>query len=545
MSGPGSVVTVQSATSRSHHSQVAADGAPVVMAVRDLSRRLRDRLVINKIDLTLRRGELLALVGDNGAGKATLLNVLAGYDHADHGEILIANAKGALKSFGKATPRKARNAGICLINRTPALASDLSAIDNILLGTRGLLQPRLARRAVRKRIAILQQLLNFRFPIDIPVEQLAVGDRLRVEVLRAIYTGVRILALDEPTAVLPLQDAESLFETLRKLAREEGLSVIFTTRKVDEARKFADRIAVLRGGNKVADAAAAGHDRAMLLALAMGRIVPKPTPSFRATGEPVLEVEKAEVRGSRRRASLHQVSFDVRAGEIVGIAGIPGNGQAALAALASGRARPDAGKVTLFGNDMHAFNPTAFMRAGVAQVSEDSFRTELIGEMSFEENLVLEEIRQPWCQRGGLVQYSAIRAHAEETIARYELDCPRPTIPAAALPFDTLLRLAMARSFDREPRLIIAHRPTHGLTINHASEIHRRLTAERDEGVGILLISEDIDELLTLSDSIGVLYRGRLSVPQPTGAFDARSLGLMMGGQGSMAFDWAGWGEGT
>jgi simple sugar transport system ATP-binding protein len=515
------------------------------MAVRGLSRQLRDRLVNNKIDLTLRRGELLALVGDNGAGKATLLNILAGYDRADHGEILIANARGTLKSFGTPNPRKARRAGICLINRKPALASDLSTVDNILLGTRGLLRPGLARRSARKRIAVLQQLLNFRFPIDIPVEQLPVGDRLRVEVLRAIYSGVRILALDEPTAVLPLQDSESLFDTLRKLAREEGLSVVFTTRKVDEARKFADRIAVLRGGHKVADAAAAGQDRAMLMALAMGRIMPKPSPGFRATGEPVFEVEKIEVRGAHRRASLNQVSFDVRAGEIVGIAGIPGNGQDTLAALASGRAQPDDGKVSLFGTEMHDFNPIIFMRAGVAQFSEDSFRTGMIGEMSLEDNLVLEEIRQPWCQQRGLLQHKAIRAHANETIARHELDCPRPDIPAAALPFDTILRLAIARSFDREPRLLIAHRPTHGLSITHASDIHRRLTAERDGGVGILLISEDIDELLTLSDSIGVLYRGRLSVPQPTGAFDARSLGLMMGGQGSMAFDWTGWGDGT
>ncbi len=538
-------MTVQSVTPLSRSSQVAAEGAPVVMAVRGLTRQLRDRVVNNKIDLTLRRGELLALVGDNGAGKATLLNVLAGYDRADQGEILIANAKGVLKSFGTPTPRRARKAGICLINRRSALAGDLSTVDNILLGARGLLRPRLARRSARKRVAILQQLLNFQFPIDIPVDQLAVGDRLRVEVLRAIYLGVRILALDEPTSVLPLQDSESLFETLRKLAREEGLSVVFTTRKVDEARKFADRIAVLRGGHKVADAGAAGQDRAMLLALAMGRIMPKPTPGFRATGEPVLEVEKVEVLGAHRRANLNQVSFDVRAGEIVGIAGIPGNGQATLAALASGRARPNAGKVTLFGTEMHDFNATTFMRAGVAQFSEDSFRTGVIGEISLEENLVLEEIRQPWCQQRGLLQKKAIRAHANETIARYELDCPRPDIPAAALSFDTILRLAMSRSFDREPRFMIAHRPTHGLTITHGSEVHRRLTAERDDGVGILLISEDIDELLTLSDSIGVLFRGRLSVPQPTGAFDARSLGLMMGGQGSMAFDWAGWGDGT
>ena len=357
--------------------------------------------------------------------------------------------------------------------------------------------------------------------------------------MRALYRGVRALVLDEPSTSLTPQERESLFVTLRTLARD-GVAVVMSTRKIEEALEIADRIVVLFEGRKMADHAAAAQGPGALSLLMYGRVISKAKRSYRTAGEELLELRKVDVRGSAGQADLREASLTLHAREIVGIAGIAGNGQEALAAAAAGQRTPTSGEILLFGRRPRRVDPGMFIRAGVGRIPDDR-RDGLVTGMSVAENLALEDVRSAFT-RFGFVRSREMRRHAHEIIGFYSIECPGPQAPVAALSLGARQRLVFVRMLDREPRIIIACQPTRGLNFNDGSEMLRQLTAARDAGAGILLISEDFDELLDMSDTIGVLHRGHLTAPQLTGAFDASTLGFMMGGHGSLAQDWAGWG---
>ena len=516
---------------------------PPMLAIRGVTRRFGAATALGHVELELQHGEILALLGENGAGKTTLLNILAGRDRANSGDVMVSPRGEALTSLKPGSPQAAIAAGIGMVDADDSLAVNLTALENIMLGTQSLWRWRLSRRKAREKVAELMRHLDMTVAIDFRVAQLAAGDRLRVKILRALFADARVLLLDEPTNALTPQEWEALIEVLKRLAAD-GLAVILTTRKADDAFIPGAHVVALRAGRKVADICGI-EGRGALEAQIWGVVQRKSSPSFHAAGDLILELRNIDVVADDPRASLHRVSLELRAGEIVGIAGLAGNGQDTLAEVIAGLIRPTGGDMRLFGRRLAQFDPAAFVRAGIGWIPRDRQRHGTIAEMSIAENLVLEDIGRTWFNRYGILQFRTIHQHAREIIADHVLDCPRPELPVSTLPPAAIEKLVLARALDRKLRLFVANQPARGLDGARAEDVHRRIEAEREAGAAIVLISEDIDELLVNADVISVLHEGRLSVPQPTGAFDRRSLGLMIGGHGSLAQDWHGWGDGA
>jgi general nucleoside transport system ATP-binding protein len=523
--------------------KTAEPAAPSVLTASGLTRRIGNGVASQAIDLDVREGEILVLLGDNGAGKSTLIDILAGYMRPDHGAISVADARNQAgpKRLRSGSVRGAIAKGIGIVPRTLALADKLSGLDNIVLGTESFLRPSRNRQVARKKLDEIKNKFDIRVDLDVPAGRMSAGDRFRVALLRALYRDPRVLLLDEPTTILTPQDGASLMRAL-KILSELGIAIIMATREPEEALAIGDRIVVLRDGAKIADVAAAEQNRETLLGLLTGQPVSRPTLAYHATGDTILELVKVDVASHDKRSCLREICLEVRAGEIIGIAGTSGNGQGTLAAVISGLVAPANGKVKLFGRVPRQMTPALFVRVGIGRIPPDCRNQGVVGNMSVAENLVLEDIRTSDFEHNGILRTKAIREHATRMLAGYGIDAPSIDASAAVLGDGDIQKLVLARVFDRNPYFILADHPTRGLDRRTYGEVHRRLATERARGTAILLISEDVDELLTLSDWIGVLYDGRLTMPQPTRAFDRQSLGFMMGGHGSLAQDWTGWG---
>jgi len=517
--------------------------AGIVLTASGITRRLGSRFANQAIDLDLRGGEILVVLGDCAAGKSTLLRILSGYDAPDFGTIFLADPKqkGTLRKITPGCVSRASARGIGVVRWPLALVDNLSGLDNIVLGTESYWRPTHDRDAAYAKLRTLKDRFDLRVDIDLPVERLSVGDQFRVALLRTLYREPQILLLDEPTAPLTPQDERSLNDTLKKLTAA-GLAIVFATRDPEKAVAIGDRILVLRAGTKVAEVSASERDVAELSALLIGQPPSKPILGHRAAGDTVLELIKIDVASPDQRSRLREVSLEVRAGEIIGIAGTAGNGQEALAAVVSGVIAPSRGKVKLFNRIPREMDPALFVRVGIGRVPADCRSHGVVPDMSIAENLALEDIRTADFEHNGFLKRSAIRAHASRMVPGYGIDAPSINARADALGDGEVQKLVLARVLDRNPYFILADHPTRGLDRRTYGEVHRRLATERGRGTAVLLISDDIDELLTLSDWIGVLYDGRLTLPQPARAFDRKSLGYMMGGHGSLAQDWSGWG---
>jgi general nucleoside transport system ATP-binding protein len=516
---------------------------PDVLIASGLTKRVTNRYAYQGIDFDLRKGEVLVLLGDNGAGKSTLIDTLCGYTLPDQGTVSVSDPRrqDGWKQLKFGSVRRARARGIGFVPHTLSLVDKLNGLENILLGTESFWRPKHSYQPARRKLDEIKNAFDIRVDLNIPACQLSAGDRFRIALLRALYRDPRVLFLDEPTAILTPQDGTGLLTALKRLS-ERGIAVVITTRDPDEALVIGHRIVILRAGAKIADVSAAGQNRETLLGFLTGGPIAKPTLAYHATGNSILELTKVDVASHDARCRLHEVSLEVRAGEIIGIAGTSGNGQETLAAVISGLVAPSRGKVMLFGRIPGQMNPARFVRAGLGRVPADCRNQGLVANLSVAENIVLEDIRTSDFEQNGFLKRRAIRAHATRILAGYGIGAPSIDASAAVLGDDDIQKLVLARVFDRNPLFILAHHPTRGLDLRTHGEVHRRLATERSRGTGILLISEDVDELLTLSDWIGVLYKGRLTMPQPTGAFDRQSLGFMMGGHGSLAQDWSGWG---
>jgi simple sugar transport system ATP-binding protein len=515
----------------------------VVMALRGITRRFGAVVASDGIDLEVKAGEVLVVVGDNGAGKTTLMNILSGHDAADAGSVLAIDGLDRLVPLPAGAPRAALQAGIAMVEQPAALAENLTALENIMLGAHSPWRPYLPRRSARRRLTQLMQRLKVTIDLDLPVADLPARDRLYVAILRAFYRSARImvLALDEPAAALTPVESESLFRTLQALA-SSGLAVVVTARKPDDALALADRVVVLRDGRMLADLSTDDPDYDILEALISDRAPQKVTPTFHPGSRPILELRKVDAAIDHPRSALQHASIEVKSGEVVGIAGVDGNGQDALVALATGKARPKSGEVYLFGRRLARFDTAAFVRVGIGRIPKER-RIAAFASMSVVENLALGDIGLPWLHRFGILKGNAIRAHTREIVDAYGLDCPDPSAPVGSLPTRTIDQLVLFRMLDRKPHLIVADHPTRALPRDMVAEFHRQIDFERNNGAAILLISDDIDELLALSDLISVIHRGRITMPQPTGAFDRTQMTSMMGNQGSRAQEWAGWGE--
>ena len=375
--------------------------APLVLKLAGIGKRFGALVANDAIDLVLRRGEILALLGENGAGKTTLMNILFGHYVADEGTIAVAGPDGMLAPLAPGAPQAALDAGIGMVHQHFALAESLTVLENVVLGTRPLHSASLRLGAARERLLALMADSGLDVPPDRRVSRLSVGEKQRLELLKVLYRGARILVLDEPTAVLTPQEVESLFGVLRRLAAS-GLSVIFISHKLNEVLAIADRIAVLRAGRKVADRPATGADRASLATLMVGHDVTQSRRTPRAPGAPLLVLNDVTVTDPYGRAGLTAASLTAHTGEIVGIAGVSGNGQGALAGVIAGTVAPTAGAVTVAGKPLAA-TPQASIAAGIGRIPEDRHHEGIVGALSIAENLALETLP------GGFLKFATMR----------------------------------------------------------------------------------------------------------------------------------------
>jgi ABC-type uncharacterized transport system ATPase subunit len=505
--------------------------APVVLSLRGLTKRFGPVQAADDVSLELRRGERLALLGENGAGKTTLMNMLFGHYTPDAGEVWAAGADGAPRRLPPGEPQAALAAGIGMVHQHFTLAENLTGFENVILGTESLLSAGRGRRAARARLQALMDETGLIAPLDERVSRLSVGERQRVEILKALSRDARILVLDEPTAVLTPQEADALFATVGAMAAR-GLSVIFISHKLREVLAFSDRIVVLRGGRVAGGMPTAQADAGRIAAMMVGG-APPPAPKAppRAPGPPVLRLAAARIDAAEARRRLEPCDLTVHGGEIVGVAGVSGNGQAALAALVSGLRAPDGGSVELFGALATRFDPAAFIRLGVGRIPEDRHHDGVVGAMSVAENLVLERLDDPAVSRRGLLRRRAIRQAAVDASAAHDVRGPGVDAPARLLSGGNIQKLILARVLDRGPGLILANQPTRGLDVGAAAAVARRLIEARARGAGVILISEDLDEILGLADRVVVMHAGHLADAGPAATLDRGRLGLMMAGE--------------
>ena len=508
------------------------DPRPLVLSLIGITKRFGPLTANDHIDLDVRAGEIVALLGENGAGKTTLMSILFGHYVADEGTVHIAGADGRLAPLPGGSAEAALSAGIGMVHQHFALAENLTGFENIVLGTRPLWSLKLGGREAREKIERLIAESGLAVDLDVKVAQLSVGEQQRVEILKALYRDVRVLILDEPTAVLTPQEADGLFATVRKLAAK-GLAVIFISHKLHEVLALCERVVVLRGGAKVADRPTAGADRAMLAELMVGRAIPPRERPPSTPGAPVLSLRGVSVGAPSARDRLEEADLEVRAGEIVGIAGVSGNGQGALAALVAGLASPRAGEALIAGSRVRRADPAASIAAGVGRIPEDRHRDGTVGALTVAENFVLETIGEPENESFGFMRRADIRARTLAAITAYDVRCPGPDAAIRALSGGNMQKVVLARVLEREPRLVLAHQPTRGLDIGATTDVHRRLLAARARGAGVLLISEDLDELFALSDRIAVVHAGHLSGAMEAEGLDLRTVGLMMAGHGA------------
>jgi ABC-type uncharacterized transport system ATPase subunit len=486
-------------------------------------------LANDRVDFDLRVGEIHALLGENGAGKSTLMNVLAGLYRPEAGTIRVGDRPVDFRS-----PRDAIAAGIGMVHQHFTLVPSMSVAENVLLG---LDEPRflLDLRRTEERVAELASDVGLRVDPRARVWQLSVGEQQRVEILKMLYHGARILILDEPTAVLAPQETADLFETLRSML-EAARSVVFISHKLTEVLAIADRITVMRAGRVTAAGLdPAGVTRSDLARLMVGRpVIEMPTRAPVEPGRVVLAVDDVRALSDRGLPALQGASLDVRAGEIVGIAAVAGNGQSELAEVITGL-RPHTGRVTVDGRVVDASPGHIGRGSGVGHVPEDRTGVGSAPNLSMVDNLILRRFRSAPLAHGPFLDAAASRTKAEELRGSYHIATPTIDAPARILSGGNLQRLILAREIDAAPTLLVAVQPTRGLDVGAIEGVHQLLLGLRERGTAILLISEELEELLALADRVIVMYEGRVA-----GTFEAPTLedidqlGLLMtGGEAS------------
>lgn len=489
-----------------------------------ITKRFPGVLANADIDFDVRAGEVHTLLGENGAGKSTLMKILFGLYKPDEGEVLLDGQPLAIDS-----PAAAIEAGIGMIHQHFMLVPTLTVTENVALGLEGNLT-RTELSAVRARILDLADVFGLKVDPDALVWQLAVGERQRVEILKALYRDARLLVLDEPTAVLTPQEVDDFFVTLRRLA-EDGRGLVFISHKLHEVLALSDRITVLRNGRVSGTAVPASTSREQLAELMVGRAVKlAPDKDDVASGDIRLEVRDLVVTGDRGTTAVNGVDLDVAGGEILGIAGVSGNGQRELADAIAGLRAVDAGTVSIDGTDITSRPPIRRREAGLAYVPEERMRDGAVGEFSVSENLMLIDHGHQAYSRGGFLKLGAIRRRAEELVERYAVKTPSIDTTVRSLSGGNIQKLIMAREITAEPGVLVVAQPTRGVDIGAAEYIHARLVEQREAGTAIVVISEDLDEVLGLADRIAVMFEGAVVAVIDRADCTVEQLGLLMAG---------------
>jgi ABC-type uncharacterized transport system ATPase subunit len=508
---------------------MTADNPPAV-ELRGLTKQFGSLLANAGVNLRVEAGTIHGVIGENGAGKSTAMKILYGMLRPDAGEIFIAGKKCVWTS-----PSDAIERGIGMVHQHFMLAGPYSALDNILLGAEPLRWRVIDRRGARAKLEALAR--QYGLPVDLsrPIEQLPVGVQQRVEILKLLYRQADILILDEPTAVLTPQETNDLFSNLTKL-RAEGKTVLLVTHKLKDVMSFTDRVTVFRAGKVTGEVETSQTNPQELANLMVGRkvVLNIEVPPARPRTELAIEVAGLSLMGSSgTRQRLSEVSFSARCGEIVGIAGVEGNGQSELLQAILHPRDPhcrNAGTVRIMGEDVTACDASRIRELGVAVIPEDRLREGLLLERPVSENFLLGLQRSSAFSRAGFLQLNGLSRTASRAVADYDVRPPDLTLPAGKLSGGNQQKLIVAREFQRQPRVLIAAQPTRGVDVGAIEFIHTRIVRARDEGAGVLLVSSELDEILTLSDRILVMFEGRIVAEFRRGEVTERELGLKMGG---------------
>jgi simple sugar transport system ATP-binding protein len=478
------------------------------------------------VNLQLYPGEILALLGENGAGKSTLMNVVYGLYHPTEGEIWV---KG--KPVKMSNPNDAIKLGIGMVHQHFQLVPVMTVAENVMLGSESVRGGLLDTRVVAQRITELSERYGLAVDPYALVEDLPVGVRQRVEIVKTLYRNADILILDEPTAVLTPQEIEGLFEIMDLLKRQ-GKSIIFITHKLKEVLRVADRIAVLRNGRVVGEADPQTATQNSLAALMVGREVILTVDKEPATPGPVvLDMQGVSALTDLGQRALHQVSLQVRTGEIVGVAGVQGNGQTELVEVLTGLRTATAGRITIDGKEMTNASPRRVTAEGRScHVPEDRHTYGMVDTYDVAHNLVLNTYYVAPFANGLNVREQAIRRHAEKLVAEYDVRMPSVDVLAGNLSGGNQQKMVVAREFSREVRLLIAAQPTRGIDVGSIEFIHKQIVAKRDEGVAVLVVSAELDEIMALADRIAVMYKGEIVAIVPRAEATREQLGLLMAG---------------
>ncbi|MEM2896116.1 MAG: ABC transporter ATP-binding protein [Candidatus Bathyarchaeia archaeon] len=483
----------------------------------------------DKINFEARKGEIHALLGENGAGKTTLMNILYGLYQPDEGEIYVHGRKVTIRS-----PRDAIDLKIGMIHQHFTLIPPFTVTQNIILGLKfpkGILKIKEAE----DKVAELSKKYGLKVDPRAQIWQLSVGEQQRVEILKALYREAEIFILDEPTSVLTPTETRDLFKVLKTLVRD-GATVIFISHKLDEVLEISDRVTVLRGGKLVTTKETSATNKRELAQLMVDRevIFRLESPKVRL-GRPLLEVEKVSALGDMGLLALKEVSFSVHEGEILGIAGVAGNGQRELAEVIAGVRKVTEGKVIINGKDMTNKPPSEIVGAGVGRIPEDRINSGLLMGLSVKENLVMETLHDfsdqiSFFPRGIFLSQSKIDEYADKLISEFKIITSSKDAPAKTLSGGNLQKLILARVLAQSPKILIASEPTRGLDVGATEYIRRELLEQKKEGAAILLISEDLEEILSLSDRIAVMYEGKVMGIVPAREARIEEIGLMMAG---------------
>jgi simple sugar transport system ATP-binding protein len=497
-----------------------------VVEMKGITKQFGDLIANHHVDFDLKRGEIHALLGENGAGKTTLMRILYGLYKADSGAILVEDRPVEIHS-----PKDAIANGIGMVTQHFALVPPLSVAENVALGYAGGFLFKKAE--IEMKVAEAADRFGIEVDPKATVRHLSVGQRQRVEILKALYRNARVLILDEPTAVLVPQEVDVLFEAINRL-KEEGLSVVFISHKLYEVTQITDRVSVLRDGRLIGTVDATGVTQNQLAQMMVGResfgVRRHAASASVEAGAPqalrLLEVKDLSANDDQGLPALKQVTFAVHQGEILGLAGVSGNGQKELAETLCGLRKPSAGKIWVEGEDVTNCTPTELSAAGVGRVPEDRHEG-VVGDMSVYENMALDHLAE--FEHNGVLDRARMYRQAEELIARFQIKA-KPRDRVRTLSGGNLQKVLLARMLSRQPKVIIVPQPTRGLDIGATDYIRQQLLDQRQRGAAVLLISEDLEEIMALSDRIAVIYEGQIAGILPASEATPERLGLLMGG---------------